>query len=589
MRQTNYLRLLLSWMWLMICMIFGNVCHGQFSHEMPLHAEKAFVFSATVASPTEIQAHWKIAPGYYIYRDRLKFHFIPDLNAQIHYPESELKDVGEDKKIKVFSGNLTIPITFQTLAPTLQLTVHYQGCSTKKFCYPPMQKTVTLNLSNQSSATNTSLLTDQNKISRLLATQHIGVLLFIFLGLGLLLAFTPCVLPMIPILMGIILGQKKPLGTFKAFTLSLAYVLGTAIIYAIAGVLAAYAGSSLQTLMQTPLVIGFTSLLFVLLALSLFGFYDIHLPRFWHQRMHHWSNKQRAGTYVGVFLMGMISSLIVSPCVTAPLVGVLIYIGNTGDMVLGASALFMLGIGMGIPLLLIGASAGKWIPSSGNWMEAVKKIFGFLLLAMAIWLFSRVASDIVTLCLWLLLVFAIAVFFGFYLPDLIGAHILNRSLAIILCISGIYLILMMDGLAPKFIRDWIGTGYHEKTLSDPFIIVTTEAELSQYLAKARIAHKPVLLDFYADWCESCISMDHKVFRVAAVQRAISQFQLLRVDLTNNTEEDNKILKKYNVIAPPTILFFDAKGKEMDSQRIVGEISAQEFLDRIAKIGAKLSS
>ncbi len=416
------------------------------------------------------------------------------------------------------------------------MSVDYQGCSEAGFCYPPIHKEFNVDVSAQtikdisalpdekvSTGTDeklTTLATDQNKVDTLLANASFGMLMLIFAGLGLLLAFTPCVLPMIPILTGIILGQRQPLTTRKAFLLSLAYVMGAAITYSLAGVAAAMMGSSLQAWLQQPWVIVAVSILFVILALSLFGLFDIRLPRMWQHHITTVSRKQQGGTYPGAFIMGMVSTLIVSPCVTAPLVGVLMYIGQTGDILLGAAALFAMGMGMGIPLLLIGVSARKFLPKSGPWMVVVKQLFGVMMLVMAVWMFSRI-------------------------PSLDILHVERQT-----------------------------------ATEGSFVVVQNLKEVNQQLLLAQEQHKPVILDFYADWCESCVSMDKKVFGSPAVRAALSNFVLLRADLTANNQADDQILKNYAVIAPPTVLFFNNKGKEVNSRRIVGEVSPGEFLGRI---------
>ncbi|HEX4044362.1 MAG TPA: protein-disulfide reductase DsbD, partial [Gammaproteobacteria bacterium] len=381
----------------------------------PLPADQAFVFSVyinpTLSAPTkektiakEVMAEWQIAPGYYLYTKRIHIHFEPTMNADIQLPQGEVKYGQETGQYEVFSGIISVPILLSKTPSQLTMHVDYQGCSQAGFCYPPMQRSFLLNftdntitplLSKTTDKEWSSLLTDQNGIVTVLQSQHFGIVLLIFAGLGLLLALTPCVLPMIPILTSIIVGHRSRKHADekhikRAFFLSLAYVLGTAVTYALAGVLAAFLGQSLQSWLQQPWVIGLMSGVFVLLALSLFGCYELALPSRWQTALLRLNQRQRGGHYLSVFLMGMLSTLIVSPCVTAPLVGVLMYIAQSGDPVLGGSALFAMGIGMGIPLLLVGVSAGKWLPKSGPWLEGVKKIFGLLMLGMAVWLAARV-------------------------------------------------------------------------------------------------------------------------------------------------------------------------------------------------------
>lgn len=547
----------------------------------PLPVKQAFMFTASVNQKKEIVLQWKMPPGYYLYRDRMQISSIPWAVLSVHYPQGTIK-YSNHNRIEVYFDHLTIAVLINSL--TQYLEVKYQGCSDQGFCYPPQEER--LNISELLSSSNSvnqsvsqqrtllNLLTDQNGIQTLLSTERDGWVLLLFLGLGLLLAFTPCVLPMIPILTSIIVGQKKR-NTYKAFLLSSCYVMGSAITYAFAGLLAASMGSSLQVWLQQPVIIITVSLLFVLLACSLFGFYHIQLPNRWHNKLIHLSNKQKSGNYIGVFLMGVISTLIVSPCVTAPLVGILLYISQTGEILFGASALFVLGIGMGIPLLMIGVSAGKFLPKSGPWMDLIKKSFGIMMLAMAIWLVSRVVSITMTQILWQLLVILTISGFLFYLPFLKKRR-LHISVSLLTIIAGFILIFGL-GVSNPLLR-WMNL--HNKPQS--FKVVNNVKDFTRQLAKAKSERKPIMLDFYADWCDACITMDEKVFNEPTVKNILANYILLRADLSINSSADEAMLKYFGVIAPPTVLFFDANGKELNNLRIVGEVDAKEFLTRIGK-------
>ncbi len=516
-------------LWVFLCLMVFSTGEAVFaaSNKTPLPSDQAFKLSIIINHANAVTAKWDVAPGYYLYRQRLHISLAPKTDAEILFPQGKIKHDPRHVDYEVYTGKVIIPILLQTTAKQLQLTLDYQGCSESGFCYPPMSKHVWLDLANQtissSQMTNASaspvslfsLLTSHNDVRALFATQHFIVILLIFTALGLLLAFTPCVLPMIPILTSIIVGHKQAVSTKKAFFLSASYVLGSSLTYAIAGVIAAAMGSSLQVWLQQTWIIVIVSGLFVLLAFSLFDFYELRLPKRWQNRVTSLSRKQEGGTYLGVFIMGIVSTLIVSPCVTAPLVGVLMYIAQTGDKVLGASALFAMGIGMGIPLLLIGVSAGKLIPRRGPWMNAIKKLFGFIMLVMAAWMLSRVA----------------------FLPQ-------------------------------------------STTQVRPFIVVHDMVELNKQLSIAHTSQKPVLLDFYADWCESCVTMDRNVFNMPNIQQALKGFILLRADLTANSKADEALLKNYNVVAPPTVLFFNNYGQEVNAHRIVGEVNAKEFTTRL---------
>lgn len=506
------------------------------TNDIPLPTAQAFPFSVHFTHAKKLAVEWQIMPGYFLYAKRVSIKAPSDAKAIVHYPQGEFKYDESHGKYEIFTGNISIPVDLETNNETVPvpLTVNYQGCSQGGFCYPPMQETVLLNMKTQMVSINTtmtntttpSLLTSQTGVAALFLRSQVSMLV-IFIGLGLLLAFTPCVLPMIPILTGIIVGQKK-VTTKKAFFLSTTYVLGMALAYAAAGVLVAYAGSSLQVALQKPWIIALTSGLFIALSLSLFGFYELRLPNRLHQTIYQWSAQQQGGTYAGVFCMGVLSTLVVSPCVTAPLVGVLMYIGQTGDLILGASALFALAIGMGLPLILIGTSAGKWLPKSGPWMDVVKKFFGLLLLAVAVILLMRIMPHT-----------------GSALPSR-TAHTMN---------------------APSF------------------VVINDMKSLNEQLSAAKAENKPVLLDFYADWCDACVVMERKVFELGNVKQALQDYVLLRADLSNNTSDDEALMKQFNVIAPPTVLFFGADGLELHEKRIVGEVDANEFLHRLGKVAS----
>jgi len=430
-----------------------------------------------------------------------------------------------------------------------------------------------------------TLTTHQTGVQQLLQTQGFLIQILILAGLGLLLAFTPCVLPMIPILTSIIVGQKNTT-TRQAFFLSLTYVLGTAITYAIAGLTVALLGSSLQVWLQQPIVIGIVCGLFILLALSLFGLFDLRLPNAVHNKLVHMGNTQRGGSYIGVFAMGMISTLIVSPCVTAPLVGVLLYIAQTGNVVLGASALFALGIGMGIPLLLIGVSAGKWLPKSGPWMVLTKHIFGLLMLAMAIWLGARIFSPMTIKTLSGVLLLVIAGYLAFSLPKLLGKHVANRMAGLIASVCGLFLIFGGSYLPAQVNGLFDRPSLTQKTGS--FIVIHNLSDLKQQMLLAKAKQKPIIIDFYADWCDSCVSMDKNVFDKTTIKNALNNYVLVRADLSANTAEEEALLKQYNIVAPPTVLFFNDAGQELQSQRIIGEVNATEFLTRLNQVEQKVA-
>lgn len=588
----DILKMTKNWLIILFTLMLGclSFAGSAMTDRTPLSVEEAFKFSATMKTHHELMASWQIAPGYYLYKQRFQFQFKPAIPTKISYPQGSWKHQVNHGRYEVFSDNLMIPIVFKSQDNQIEMTVNYQGCSEDGFCYPPIQKVLSVDLNKQiiteASASTfapvpkvllKTLLTNQNQVQWLLHSSHFAFTLLLFVGIGLLLAFTPCVLPMVPILASIIVGQEK-ISNRKNFFLSLSYVLGMAIMYAVAGIMIASLGSSLQVWLQKPYVIIATSGLFVLLGLSLFGWFELRLPSRLHNHFTHLSNRQTAGTYVGVFIMGALSTLIISPCVTAPLVGILMYIAETGDHFLGASALFALGIGMGIPLLLVGVSAGKWLPKSGPWMEAIKKIVGLLMMGMAIWLLSRIFSpSTITLLCGLLIISAITVI-GIYCALLPKVR-LQRNLGLMVGLAGLLLFLGGVNVTDLVVKEWTKTNLQMQE----FTIVRNIADVNKQLLIANSLQRPIVLDFYADWCESCVVMDRKVFSKPDVQQELSKFILLRADLTDNTTENERLLKYFNVIAPPTILFFDVSGQEMSSKRIIGEVNSQEFVDRLQKI------
>lgn len=564
----------------LVTAIVGFNIHAA-SYQAPLALDQAFIFSISEKTPNQIKAEWKIAPGYYLYRDRLHFSFDPKVTTDIRLPQGHQKLKSDDKFEEVYSGSLTIPITFRASEENVKLKVEYQGCSERGFCYPPIEKTVSLNL-NQAKQTPSSyhalqtLLSDQNSIRDLFNAQSVAMMMLIFLGLGLLLAFTPCILPMIPILTSIILGHQQPIKTRKALMLSTTYVLGASLTYAGAGMLAAYLGRSLQVWLQQPWIIVVVSGLFLVLSLSLFGIYDLRIPNYWQNRITAISRQQQGGTYVGVFIMGMISTLIVSPCVTAPLIGVLMYIADSGNPLLGASALFVMSIGMGIPLIVLGTSAGKWMPHRGPWMIVIQKMLGILMVMMAMWLLSRVASWS-TILIYSSAIFLTGILYYIFVHRKGSHHPLAYRLGFV---SGLLVIFILGGIRIGSVQPIKTSEIAFNHRLQSFKVIRSVNDLDQQLAVAKSLGKPVMVDFYADWCESCVVMDKHVFTQSKVMQQLSPFILLRADLSANNANDEALLKQYEVIAPPTVLFFNNQGSEVVGHRIVGELNAGEFLTRV---------
>jgi thiol:disulfide interchange protein DsbD len=573
----------------------------------PLPAEQAFVFSVKADKSNQLILQWKMAPDYYLYRDKILVTSGPGNQVNL---QPILLPMGINKKddirgnYQIYSNSLQVVVPFTLRKQgVVDLMIHYQGCSSKGFCYTPIAKSLVIKMNeNHSSEDLTPFVSgmpsvhayvpsEQENIQNILAGKSIFIVILSFLGLGLLLAFTPCVLPMIPILSGIIMGhRKKKLTTGKSFSLSLAYVLGMAITYAIAGVIVAMIGSHIQTEFQRPWVIAIFSGFFVLLALSLFDVYQLRLPSRWQRRLTEWSNDQKSGTYFGVFCMGSISSLIASPCITPPLVGVLAYIAQTGDKLLGALALLALGLGMGIPLLLIGVSAGKLLPKAGPWMITLERIMGWMMLAFAIWMISRVIPGPATLFLWSFWLVGIAIFSGAFSKKKPDKFLLRKGLGIVIFVYAI--ILMVGALLGNSnpLNPWEnGKFNHVKAEAQPnvaFVTLTSLKQLDDLLLVAKQQKKPVLIDFYADWCESCIRMERYVLKRPDVQSMLTKFMVLRADVTVNNTFDQAMMARFHVIAPPTLVFFDKEGEALINEQLIGEVDATTLLMHLSRIEAK---
>lgn len=580
------------------------VLAGYAAEDQPLSSDKAFALAVELKTADQLAIKWQIAPGYYLYADRITITSDGRSVEDLHFPKSTTKTNSLGEAYQVYLGDLALLVPIKAKA-NLNLSIHYQGCAAKGFCYPPIDKKLKVDATkfippmdltayiNHPEMKNAPQ-SEQDYVKSIFMENNFVVIFLSFLGFGFLLSLTPCVLPMIPILSGIIMGhRKKELTTLKSFLLSLAYVLGMAFSYAIAGVIVALIGSRIQTELQRTWVIVIFSGIFVLMALSLFGVFKIQLPNHWQQRLAKFSNRQKGGTYLGVFLMGSVASLIVSPCISPPLVGILAYIAQSGNVWLGGFALFFLGIGMGLPLLLIGASAGRFLPKAGAWMEAVEVVMGFLMLGFAIWILSRIVAGPVTLFLWGVWLVSMAIYLGAFSRAFSDKQILKHSAALIMLIYGVILVIGSFFGNSNPLQPWDScqllsdqpycVAENKLNAGNPFVTVTTMEALQEQLEAAKKANKFVLMDFYADWCESCVRMERYVFGRPDVQQALENFLLLRVDVTQNTPMEQMILKRFNVIAPPTLIIFDANGNELMKDRQIGEENAKDFLRHIDRI------
>ena len=581
---------------------------GGGSEDEVLEPDQAFQFSMDVADPNTLMARWQIAPDHYMYRGKMSFQ-LADGQAiqlgQVELPAGEKKHDEFFGDIEVYHGQVEarIPLLRSNPEPTsVQIIATYQGCAEiTGICYPPIKKTLTLALPAATSLAATAgeapgpevsqpeVISEQDQIAASLASGNTLLTILTFFGFGLLLAFTPCVFPMIPILSSIIVGQGEKITTRKAFAMSLTYVLAMALTYTVAGVIAGWFGENLQAAFQNPWILGSFAAVFIALSLSMFGFYELQMPSALQSRLTEISNRQQGGTLLGVAVMGFLSALIVGPCVAAPLAGALIYIGQTGDAVLGGAALFALSLGMGAPLIAIGTSAGKLLPRAGGWMDAIKAVFGVLLLAVAIWMLERVVPPAVTMLLWGLLLIISAIYMKALdplAPECSGWQKLWKGLGVVLLVIGSLQLIGAaaggrDYLQPlKGLQLGMGGGVAGSEQHVTFKRIKTVADLERELADASNQGKMVMLDFYADWCIYCKDYEKYVFTDPRVQAELNKLVLLQADVTANDDEDKALLKHVKVTAPPAILFFDKQSSEMRGYRIVGLMNADEFLAHV---------
>jgi thioredoxin:protein disulfide reductase len=529
----------------------------------------------------------QIADGYYLYRHRFSF---KGENLSFAPPELPAGAEHEDDffgKTQVYYQQVEIPLTLTEASKAASLTVSYQGC-TEGLCYPPTDQRVEVQplaatssvgevgAATRSETTSAATSSQQDQLAAALGNQGFWLSLAAFFVLGLGLAFTPCVFPMYPILTGIIAGAGQRLSTRRAFLLSFVYVQGMAITYTLLGLVVASAGLKFQAALQHPYVLIGLSAMFVLLALSMFGLYNLQLPSSLQSRLSGLSNRQQGGSVVGVGIMGMISGLVCSPCTTAPLSGALIYVAQSGDLWLGGAALYALSLGMGLPLLLLGTSGGKLLPRAGAWMDVIKQLFGFALLAVPLLLLSRLWSDQIATLAWL--VWGLALCAYLYHHNQHRPHSVGKSLcgfALLLAMMGTVLV-AKDLLLPD--QRAVANTQRE---APQFIRIKTLDDLKSQLAAAR--GKPVLLDLYADWCVACKEFEHKTFSDPAVRARFADMVLLQADVTANDDADVELLNGLNVLGLPTLIFFDSAGNEVSGQRVTGFMGPTEFLGQLDKL------
>ena len=584
--------------------ILDNVSFG--NDGLPPSQDEAFQFNITTQDPQTLLARFTVAPGNYLYRDKIRFEIsgtqpIQILPFDLPNGKNKIDEVFGPTDVFFHDIDIQLPLDRNPQQQNILLKVYYQGCSeTFNICYPPTKKIIELVLPisdtgsidkvNTQVLSSTQPLSEQDRLAKSLANDNLFTILFSFFGLGLLLAFTPCVFPMIPILSSIIVGEGKEITTRRAFVLSLVYVLAMSLTYTVAGLLTGLLGANLQTMLQNPWVISSFSALFVVLSLSMFGLYELQLPQRIQDRLHQISHNQTGGKLAGVALMGLLSGLIVGPCLAPPLAGALVFIGQQGDPILGASALFSLSMGMGIPLLIIGTSAGSLLPKAGPWMDGIKSVFGVLMIALAIWLLERIIPGWVALLLWGSLLVISAVYLGALNSLTMVSTAWDKLLKGFGLIILVYGSLLIVGSASGSQNVWqpltvltspgSSAGYTQHGVK--FIQIDNLTELEQQLSQST---KPVMLDLYADWCTECKTMEMTTFKDPAVVAALANTTALQLDMTDNTAEHKALLKKFSIFGPPTILFFDSQGDEYSQYRLIGGLDAQDFSQHIAKIPA----
>ena len=649
--MTTLLRLLAS----TLVMLLGLAAVPATAAEDFLPPEQAFRFEARALDARNVEVAFTVAEGYYLYREQFAF-AAEDASVRVgpaQIPPGKVKfDETFAKNVETYRGRVVIRVPVEAAPAAFTLAVTSQGCADAGLCYPPMQSAARVQLvgfggdgrvsvqavdgnapaagagagavgtatagaatssAGASSSAATTLATapggssgssGDGGIDGALRSGHWWLVLGVFFGAGLLLSFTPCVLPMLPILSSIIVGQSGgSTSRSRGFGLALAYSLGMALVYTALGVAAGLAGEGLAAALQNPWVLGGFALMLAALSMSMFGFYELQLPAALRDRLDAGASRFKGGRWAGVFAMGGLSALIVSPCVAAPLAGALLYISQTRDVLLGGSALFALAAGMSVPLLLVGASAGALLPRAGAWMESVKRFFGVLLLGVAWWILSPVLSASVGVAGWGLLLLMSASLFGAFdrLGESAGAgNRLGKAFGVALALLGAAQIVgamggATDPLQPlqRFAQKALPQGagaagagsFTARAAVEDAPRFQRVKDLAELDAAVRSAGRPVMLDFYADWCVSCKEMEKLTFSDPRVRARLDTMLLLQADVTQNSPADRALLKRFNLFGPPGILFFDAQGRELAAQRVIGYQDATRFLGSLAGVGA----
>ncbi len=567
-----------------------------------LDPEVAFQLTAAQSGANTIELDWVIAEGYYLYKKRMQ---VEPVNGgtlgTVVLPKGEPHTDEYFGEQEIYRRAVQASFSVPPGTSSVAFNVTYQGCADAGLCYPPITKTLTaaltpggggsIDAASAASTNNSTFVSEQDRLAALIRDGNLLLVLLSFFGAGLLLAFTPCVLPMVPILSGIIAGQGGEVSSRRGFLLSLAYVLGMAFMYTGAGIAAGALGSgfNLQATFNQPWIVALFGALFVVLALSMFGLFTIQMPAAIQTRLANTSNNQRSGTFIGVAVMGALSALVVTACVAPPLIAALTVISQTGDMLRGGSSLFAMSLGMGTPLLLVGASAGKLLPRAGAWMDTVKNLFGVMLLGVAAWMFARIVPGWLGMLLWAVPLFVAAWFLVRAVTRSTTARWSARVAGAAAGLYGVALVAGMalgatDPLAP--IPQLAAKQEHLE-----FKRIKTVADLEREVALAATNNRPVMLDFYADWCVSCKEMEKYTFTAQSVHAALGDAVLLQADVTANDTDDQALLKHFGIFGPPTIAFYGPDGTERTNYRVVGFMKAEEFAGVVtqATAGAALAA
>lgn len=559
-----------------------------------LSPEEAFQISAKRTGDL-IVVSLNLGENIYVYDDKLKLSIIEPTNVSLDKDIKRPQAIDyEEYKVHKKPLKFMVPISVikkYVNSGKFKLQLEYQGCATSGICYQPMKSDFSFDLGGATGkiekTSSKDDLSESDFIASTLQNGNVWIVLLSFLGFGILLSFTPCIFPMIPILSSIIVSQSgNQMSTKRAFMLSLVYVLAMSLAYTIAGVLAGLFGANISAALQNPWIIGIFSAVFVALSFSMFGFYELQMPSFIQSKLTKKSDEMQGQGVIGVAVMGFLSALIMGPCVAAPLAGALVYIGQSGDALLGGAALFVMSMGMGLPLLVIGTGAGKYMPKPGSWMDAIKAIFGVVMLGLAIWTLSRIVPASIIILLWTFLIISSAIYMGALESlekEVSGWKKLIKSFAVILFIYGIMLFIgsMTSATNPlnpleKFSSNTTQSVTVDTIEDKSFKVVATLKELKIIIAESK---KPVMVDFYADWCVSCVELEHYTFSDPSVKNKLQEFTLIQIDVTKNSDDDKELLQEFGLFGPPAIMFFK-NGSELKSKRVIGFKDANEFLSHL---------